>query len=199
VEQRHKVEELKKKTDYYSTQKLLERYDQPDPKTTPQRKSIAPISDGMTPPRPMPGAIYSQTPPRPAVGGQAPNPPLSSPSIPPPQRHWYDRVVDAVLGEDTESPHTRFALICQKCFTHNGLVREAEREDTQFICMKCGHMNPSPRQRQLVAAQAHRLQSLSPQRHTHGPENGSPDVSGHISTDDEKANEQTAKMEVDES
>jgi len=28
MERRHKVEELKKKTDYYSTQKLLERYDQ---------------------------------------------------------------------------------------------------------------------------------------------------------------------------
>jgi len=65
--------------------------------------------------------------------------------------------------------------------------------------MKCGHMNPSPRQRQLVAAHAHRLQSLSPQRHTNGPGNDSPDVSAHISTDDEKTNEQTAKMEVDES
>ena len=55
----------------------------------------------------------------------------SAPSIPPPQRRWYDRIVDAVLGEDTESPHTRFALICQKCFAHNGLVREAELEDTR--------------------------------------------------------------------
>jgi hypothetical protein len=54
-----------------------------------------------------------------------------APSIPAPQRHWYDRVVDAVLGEDTESPQTRFALICQKCFTHNGLIREAEWEDTR--------------------------------------------------------------------
>lgn len=35
VEQRHKVEELKKKTDYYSTQKLLERYDQPVRPTQP--------------------------------------------------------------------------------------------------------------------------------------------------------------------
>jgi len=112
----------------------------------------------MTPPRPMPGAINMQTPPRQAVGGQAPNPSLSrmytfsftsvhlalrttlptpdakvplAPSIPPPQRHWYDRIVDAVLGEDTESPHTRFALICQRCFTHNGLVREAELENTR--------------------------------------------------------------------
>ena len=51
--------------------------------------------------------------------------------MPPPQRHWYDRIADAVLGEDTESPHTRFALICQRCFTHNGLVHEAEWEDTR--------------------------------------------------------------------
>ena len=50
-----------------------------------------------------------------------------------------------------------------------------------------------------MASQAHRLQSLSPQRHTNGPENDSPAVSARTLTDDEKTNEQTAKMEVDES
>ena len=70
---------------------------------------------------------------------------------------------------------------------------------TEFACMKCGHLNPSPRQRQLMASHAHRLQSLSPQRHTNGPENDSPSGSAHVSTDDEKTNEPTGKMEVDES
>jgi len=147
---------------------------------------------------------------------------LSATSIPPPQRHWYDRIVDAVLGEDTESPHTRFALICRNCFTHNGLVRGAEWEDTrkssfnlsllhgsrdnddwggstEYVCMKCGHLNPSPRQKQLMVSQASRLQSLSPQRHTNGAEDDSPAVSVHTATDDERTSEQTGKMEVDES
>jgi len=186
---------------------LLERYDQSDPAKTPQKKPAA-FQDGMTPPRPMPGGMHAQTPPRPA---QVYNPSLSLPSIPPPQRHWYDRVVDAVLGEDTESPHTRFALICQKCFSHNGLVRETQWEDTQYVCMKCGHLNASPRQRRLLAGQADRLQSLSPQLHvsenTNGPSSGSPAASARTLTDDEKTStieqkgttEQKGEMEVDES
>lgn len=66
------------------------------------------------------------------------------------------------------------------------------------MCMKCGHLNPSPRQKRLGAS---RLQSLSPQRHTNGPENDppSPVVSGRRLTDDEKTDEQPGKMEVDES
>jgi hypothetical protein len=77
--------------------------------------------------------------------------------------------------------------------------------------MKCGHLNASPRQRQLLAGQADRLQSLSPQPHvnenTNGPSSGSPAVSARTLTDDEKTStieqkgttEQKGEMEVDES
>ena len=61
--------------------------------------------------------------------------------------------------------------------------------------MKCGNLNPSPRQKQLVADHAIRLQSLSPQRHTNGPAKESPASSLHESTDDEKP---TGEIEVDE-
>lgn len=42
LEQRAKVEELKKKTEFYSTQKLLERYDRPETSTmaTPAKKPV---------------------------------------------------------------------------------------------------------------------------------------------------------------
>ncbi|KIM20851.1 hypothetical protein M408DRAFT_30050 [Serendipita vermifera MAFF 305830] len=59
----------------------------------------------------------------------------------------YDRLADAVLGEDGDSApggaQNKYALICKKCFMHNGLVRESEVDETQFICMKCDFLNPS--------------------------------------------------------
>src|ERR1700749_3070063 len=38
--------------------------------------------------------------------------------LPPSKRQWYDRLADAVLGEDDggTQPHSRYALICQNCF-----------------------------------------------------------------------------------
>ncbi|KIM20854.1 hypothetical protein M408DRAFT_30053 [Serendipita vermifera MAFF 305830] len=69
--------------------------------------------------------------------------------IAPTPRRWYDRLADAVLGEDGDSTpggaQNKYALICKKCFTHNGLVRESEVDETQFICMKCGFLNASPK------------------------------------------------------
>jgi hypothetical protein len=50
-----------------------------------------------------------------------------------------------------------------------------------------------------MATQSLRLLSASPHGHMNGPANGSPAVSARALTDDEKANEQTGKMEVDES
>lgn len=54
------------------------------------------------------------------------------PQMPPPQqqqpqvRHWYDKLVDALIGE--EGPETKYALICRHCFAHNGLVLPQEIE-----------------------------------------------------------------------
>lgn len=54
--------------------------------------------------------------------------------MPPPRKQWYDKVADALLGDDEASPSTtasRYALICQKCFAHNGLVKESMWEDAR--------------------------------------------------------------------
>ena len=40
------------------------------------------------------------------------------------ERQWYDKLVDALVGE--EGPETKYALICQHCFAHNGLVLPQE-------------------------------------------------------------------------
>jgi len=82
---------------------------------------------------------------------------------PPPRKQWYDKLADAILGDDDAagSPSSRYALICQKCFAHNGLVKESIWQDTrksvsceyradvdrsvEYVCPKCGHFNPSAR------------------------------------------------------
>ena len=52
--------------------------------------------------------------------------------IQPLRKQWYDKLADALLGDD-ESPAnaaaSRYALICEKCFNHNGLVKESMWED----------------------------------------------------------------------
>ncbi|KAK0443975.1 uncharacterized protein EV420DRAFT_1575786 [Desarmillaria tabescens] len=142
-EQRTKVEEIKKKTNYYSTRELLQRYDESSPAPSPLRQRIVaqPQGSPSTPTRPINGN----------AGGSALNTPqnqaatLASPPQPPPgpsRKQWYDKLADAVLGDDDQA---RFALICEQCFAHNGLVKESVWEDTQYVCPKCNHFNPSRR------------------------------------------------------
>lgn len=57
----------------------------------------------------------------------------------PPRKRWYDKVADALLGDeehDISSPSSRYALICERCFTHNGLVKESLWEDARE-CLSC--------------------------------------------------------------
>ncbi|KAJ3530117.1 hypothetical protein NM688_g7755 [Phlebia brevispora] len=143
-QQREKIEEIKKKTNYYSTRTLIERYDEGSGTETPLRRRIPrqvpPGTPAATPqrtPAPQPPRLITpQTP--------SPNPtPVSanlqqqlSPSpqrpMPPPRKQWYDKLADAILGDDdsASAAASRYALICQKCFAHNGLVKESLWEDT---------------------------------------------------------------------
>ena len=84
----------------------------------------------------------------------------------PQRRQWYDRLADSILGDDDpniSSPSSRYALICEKCFAHNGLVKENMWEDArklinffavlleidtffkEYVCPKCNHFNASAR------------------------------------------------------
>ncbi len=48
-----------------------------------------------------------------------------------PRKQWYDKVADVLLGdEDANTPTSRYALICEKCHAHNGLVKESLWDDT---------------------------------------------------------------------
>ncbi|KZS96441.1 hypothetical protein SISNIDRAFT_463924 [Sistotremastrum niveocremeum HHB9708] len=159
IKQRNTIEEIKKKTNYYSTKNLIERYDEP---STPSRPSAqAPQTPVGLRQRPQGAASASRPNPPTPINPNTPVrpngfPPSLSPApqpLPPPRKQWYDKVADALLGEDDASSgaHSRYALICQNCFSHNGLVRESEWETTQYKCPKCGFFNASPKSKKAGA------------------------------------------------
>jgi hypothetical protein len=151
---RDKVEEIKKKTNYYSTRDLLQKYDESSPSGTPSRQRLPPGQYASTPKGqtiPNNGKIVPQTPAPSSSGLQSHLSRMSflvlplfvskyltamTPSYPiaPPRKQWYDKLADAILGEDDPSfvsPSARYALICEKCFNHNGLVKESMWEDAR--------------------------------------------------------------------
>ncbi|KAJ3515675.1 hypothetical protein NLJ89_g1599 [Agrocybe chaxingu] len=175
---RDKVEEIKKKTNYYSTRDLLQRYDEA-PSATPGRPRVP---GG-------PGQPSPSTPQRPASVPSNGNPLLQTPGpsaalqahlspvtpnypIAPPRKQWYDKLADAILGDDDSSvasPSSRYALICERCFNHNGLVKESMWEDAQYVCPKCGHFNASARLKRERARQS----ASPPASAVSSPSNGS--------------------------
>jgi hypothetical protein len=57
------------------------------------------------------------------------------------RRSVLDRVMDGVLGD---GPSSRFALVCSRCFTHNGLLRPedaAAPAGFRFRCSCCNFIN----------------------------------------------------------
>lgn len=59
-------------------------------------------------------------------------------------RHWYDRLVDVLLGEDESLPSKRLALICNRCRLVNGQAPPGVKrlEDVgQWRCGSCGSIN----------------------------------------------------------
>ncbi|KAG0255067.1 hypothetical protein BG011_005336 [Mortierella polycephala] len=204
ADQRLKVEELKKKTAYYSTKTLLERY---DPSSQNHRSNGArPMgADGRPIPSPQNGQPRPQQPnmmdpglrhrqgqgamnaqgipmgqgraqnqqqspaghgsPNAPRGPQGPYPQQQQPFNPgqpyanamPPQygsysteKHWYDKIVDVIVGD--EGPDTKYALICGRCFAHNGLALPQEIDDIQYVCPKCNFFNASRRKTRLAAS-----------------------------------------------
>ncbi|KAF2009771.1 hypothetical protein BU24DRAFT_357739 [Aaosphaeria arxii CBS 175.79] len=60
------------------------------------------------------------------------------------QPHWYDRILDALLGEDETQPKNRLAMICSECRLVNGQAPPGTRtlEDIgRWRCGGCGAWN----------------------------------------------------------
>ncbi|KAJ3044281.1 hypothetical protein HDV00_002601 [Rhizophlyctis rosea] len=174
IKQKEKVEELKKKTAYYMTKGLIERYDSPSG-ASPKGKKVGPNENNPNMPRgpqqpgphsgapntgrphPFQPAVQpagptglqrqgpsgpqksSGTPPG-APNAAEPRRPEAPTFSPPSQKGWLDKVVDVMIG-DSDGPQSKYALICEECFTHNGLVPPEAYSSARFRCMKCNHLN----------------------------------------------------------
>ncbi|UOH81679.1 hypothetical protein LQV05_004358 [Cryptococcus neoformans] len=177
TEQRKHLEEIKKATNYDSTRKLIERYDDSTSNLgptvggglkTPQKPGrVTPnsspkvVGPGGTPRAPghligaggTPGPLRSETP-LPVPVGISPEQATAlqmqmgaiQPMLPTPEKKWYDRLADSILGDDpSQATQNKYALVCEKCFRHNGLVGgKYEWERMQWICPKCNYLNPAP-------------------------------------------------------
>ncbi|GAA5989579.1 hypothetical protein JCM10908_000539 [Rhodotorula pacifica] len=179
-----KVEEIKKKTGYYSTRDLLEKYDEALRKGPTGSAPATPMKNATnaagktptgaagtpgTPARPAAGSPATPTTPQGQIqGAGAPNVPATAPgtplnpnlagasapgalagfpTMPPPTPHTrsiMDKVADALLGVSPEesNPYNKYALICGKCFSHNGLCPKDEFDFVQYRCPRCGFFNP---------------------------------------------------------
>lgn len=153
---------------------LLQRYDEPvsspglrqrvvpgptpTQPSTPQRPMLQKPNGRLQTPRQLGNPLIAVSPPA-----------APAPSVPP-RKQWYDKLADALLGDDDHTPNastSRYALICEKCFAHNGLVKESMWEDArmfskrqnmiyrltfynlEYVCPKCNHFNPSARSKRL--------------------------------------------------
>ncbi|XP_072246687.1 endoplasmic reticulum junction formation protein lunapark-B isoform X3 [Leuresthes tenuis] len=112
------------------------------------------------------------------VGMHPPGPPLARPILPK-DRGAMDRVIEYLVGD---GPQNRYALICQQCFSHNGMALKEEFEYVAFRCAYCYFLNPARKTR----PQAPRLPEFSYERRLRA-ESHSPGPSPRSGTDTDES------------
>ncbi|XP_051753168.1 endoplasmic reticulum junction formation protein lunapark-B isoform X2 [Ctenopharyngodon idella] len=117
--------------------------------------SVASPSQAETPQHMMRRSMNPYSP-GPESGMRPPGPPLARPILPR-ERSAVDRVIEYLVGD---GPQNRYALICQQCFSHNGMALKEEFEYVAFRCAYCYFMNPARKTR----PQAPRLPEFSFER-----------------------------------
>ncbi|KAK2808478.1 hypothetical protein FQN50_004686 [Emmonsiellopsis sp. PD_5] len=134
----------------------------------PGRTGIAPPPTANI--RPQPGSMPTTPIRSPPMGQRGPPPPSNlNPQLQPPRQptdepgfapnafppsqpqhadslepHWYDRILDVLLGEDETLPKNRLALICSQCRLVNGQAAPGIRtleEVGRWRCGSCGAWN----------------------------------------------------------
>ncbi|ROL41755.1 Protein lunapark-B [Anabarilius grahami] len=117
--------------------------------------SVASPSQAETPQHMMRRSMNPYSP-GPGSGMRPPGPPLARPILPR-ERSAVDRVIEYLVGD---GPQNRYALICQQCFSHNGMALKEEFEYVAFRCAYCYFTNPARKTR----PQAPRLPEFSFER-----------------------------------
>ncbi|KAJ3354435.1 hypothetical protein HDU83_005360 [Entophlyctis luteolus] len=142
--QKLKIEELKRKTGYYATKGLLDKFDTPTKESrvnlSPKRPPSTPQATPVKSPAVGPMTGYTKAPPLPGTSAGQNEQLARTPAGNPPIPQIQDRVMDAVVG-DTEGPQNKYALICQSCFEHNGLVPPEQYSQIKFKCKECKFLN----------------------------------------------------------
>ncbi|NXY87320.1 LNP protein, partial [Alcedo cyanopectus] len=115
---------------------------------TPERTVVPSLQSNVLPRRP--GSPATSVP---GMGLHPPGPPLARPILPR-ERGVLDRVIEYLVGD---GPQNRYALICQQCFSHNGMALKEEFEYIAFRCAYCFFLNPARKTR----PQAPRLPDFS--------------------------------------
>lgn len=122
---------------------------------SPQQPQLGPGQPPSPPPFQTPGhqQPYPNAPPSPQL--QQPQQPNDRPGFAPnafpsqqgqyiEQPHWYDRLLDVLLGEDEMQPRNRMAMICASCRLVNGQAPpgiKTPEELGRWRCGSCGSWN----------------------------------------------------------
>ncbi|XP_057193470.1 endoplasmic reticulum junction formation protein lunapark-B isoform X3 [Triplophysa rosa] len=122
----------------------------------PEKGGAGPVTSPPNTPQQMMRQSMSPYSPGPGSGMRPPGPPLARPILPR-ERTSVDRVIEYLVGD---GPQNRYALICQQCFSHNGMALKEEFEYIAFRCAYCYFMNPARKTR----PQAPRLPEFSFER-----------------------------------
>lgn len=147
LKQKHlkKIEELKKITNFNTTNELLNKYDTHEDKNkgkgttlgskTKQRPKAGPQSQSV---QGLPQNSQQQQQIIERLQKLQANPPAPKP------RTIQDRMLDFIIGSDNnEAIEKRFALICKQCLTHNGLAPPGcdNPFKVAYVCPNCGLLN----------------------------------------------------------
>nr|XP_029524793.1 endoplasmic reticulum junction formation protein lunapark isoform X3 [Oncorhynchus nerka] len=126
--------------------------------------------------------------PIPGMGMHPPGPPLARPVLPR-DRGAVDRVIEYLVGD---GPQNRYALICQQCFSHNGMALKEEFEYIAFRCAYCYVLNHARKTR----PQAPRLPEFSFERRMRS-ESPTPEKSAASEATDESAHPSGDEKELE--
>jgi hypothetical protein len=76
-----------------------------------------------------------------------------------PSRSWVDKLMDKIIGEPGQA--SQYALICEFCSSHNGLVPPESFARQKFKCFKCDKFNQSQEDRLKNLSQSY-MEAESP-------------------------------------